>query len=48
MGYLAVKAAVAAVRKSPMPEKTLYTDTTLVTRENMQTPAVQKLMCVQC
>lgn len=48
MGYLAVKAAVAGVRKTPLPERAIYTDTTLVTRENMHTPAIQKLMCVQC
>ena len=48
MGYLAVKAAVAAVRKTSVPERAIYTDTTLVTRENMRTPAIQKLMCVKC
>lgn len=48
MGYLGVKAAVAAIHKTPMREKNLYTDTVLVTRENMHSPDIQKLMCVRC
>jgi ribose transport system substrate-binding protein len=48
MGYLAVKAALAAARKTPLPDRTLYTDTTLVTSENMHAPHIRRLMCVQC
>ena len=48
MGYMGVKAALAAVRNAPVKEKTIYTDTTLVTRENVRAPEIQKLMCARC
>jgi ribose transport system substrate-binding protein len=48
MGYMSIKAAVAAIDKAPSQGATLYTDTTLVTRENYQSPAIQKMMCSQC
>lgn len=44
MGYLGIKAAVAAINKSPIKERTLFTDTTMVTRENYQNPDIQKLL----
>ncbi len=44
MGYLAMKAAVAALRNTPLPGKTIYTDAFVVTRENYQKPEVQKLL----
>ncbi len=44
MGYLGIKAAVAAINNSPIKDRTLFTDTTMVTRENYQSPAIQKLL----
>ena len=48
MGYMGVKAALAAVRNTPLRDKSIFTDTVLVTRENAKSPAIQKLMCVRC
>lgn len=44
MGYLGIKAAVAAINKSPIAERTLFTDTTMVTRENYRNPDIQNLL----
>jgi ribose transport system substrate-binding protein len=48
MGYLAIQAAVAAIRNQPIKDSIIYTDTTLVTRANSQRPEIKKLMCVRC
>ena len=44
MGYLGIKAAVAAVSEPPVKDSTLFTDTTMVTRENYKKPDIQKLL----
>lgn len=44
MGYLGIKAAVAAVGESPVKDRTIFTDTTMVTRENYKKPDIQKLL----
>lgn len=44
MGYLGIKAAIAAVSESPAKERTIFTDTTMVTRENYKKPDIQKLL----
>jgi len=44
MGYLSLKAAVAAAHNEPLKDKTLFTDTTLVTRSNASSPEIQKLL----
>lgn len=43
MGYLSVKNAVEAI-KGEIPEKQIYTDATLITKENMNTPENQMLL----
>jgi len=48
MGYLAVRAAVAAVHNNPLRKKIIFTEVKLVTRENMTSPEIKKLMCVRC
>ena len=48
MGYLAIKAAVAALRNRPIKESVIQTATTLVTRANYQRPEIKKLMCARC
>lgn len=48
MGYLGIKAAVAILQYAPVKDSTVYTGTTLVTRENVRSPEVQKLICDRC
>lgn len=48
MGYLGIKAALAAARGTPVKDKTIYTDTTLLTRENVRSADIKKLICVKC
>jgi len=48
MGYLGVKTVLAAVRNAPLKDKTVYTDTTLLTRENVRSADIKKLICVRC
>lgn len=48
MGYMAVKAAIGAVRNTPLKDKMVFTDTMLLTRENMNSAEVKKLLCVRC
>jgi len=48
MGYVGLQAALAAVRGEAVKDKSIFTDTTLLTRENLQSPAVKKLLCVRC
>lgn len=48
MGYLAIKATVAALRNRPIKDSVIHTGTTLVTRANFQRPEIKKLMCVRC
>ncbi len=44
MGYLGVKTALKAIRKQPISNKTIDSGMTVVTKENLDTPAVQKLI----
>jgi ribose transport system substrate-binding protein len=44
MGYLGVKTVMKAIRKQPITEKTVDSGMTVVTRENLKTPEVQKLL----
>ncbi|WP_394788083.1 substrate-binding domain-containing protein [Rhodoferax sp.] len=48
MGYMSIKAAVAAVQGQAGKDKTIFTETTLVTRENYKTPEIQRMMCSRC
>jgi len=48
MGYMSVKAAVAAISNSASKDKTIFTDTTMVTRENYKNPEIRKMMCGRC
>lgn len=48
MGYLAIKAVVAALRNRPIKESVIHTGTTLVTRANFRRPEIKKLMCARC
>lgn len=48
MGYLGIKAAVDAVRKVAIKGKTLFTETTLVTRMNYKSAPIQTMMCSHC
>jgi len=48
MGYLGVKAALAAARNAPVKDKTIFTDTTLLTRSNVRSAEIKKLICVRC
>ena len=44
MGYLAIKTAVAAVKNEPAKDKTIFTDLTMVTRENYRNPEIRTLL----
>lgn len=44
MGYLGLKAAVAAARNAPIKSGTVYTDATMVTLENFRKPEIQALL----
>ena len=44
MGYLGMKAAVAATRNAPVIEKTIFTPVTMVTRDNYRAPDVWSLL----
>jgi len=44
MGYLSIKAAVAAINNSVTTTNTTFTEATLITRENYQAPEIRKLM----
>lgn len=48
MGYLGIKTVLAAVRNTPLKGRTVYTDTTLLTRENVHSAEIKKLICVRC
>ncbi len=48
MGYKGIQAAAAAARNQPIPNRTIFTDITMVTRANYKTPEIQKLMCSRC
>jgi ribose transport system substrate-binding protein len=48
MGYMAVKAALAAARNVPMKDKMIFTDAMLLTRENMKSAEIKQLICVRC
>lgn len=44
MGYLSMKAALAAVRGAPIKDATILTDAVMVTRDNVQKPEIQELL----
>ena len=44
MGYLAMKAAVAAARGAPIKEPLILTDAVMVARDNVQKPEIQALL----
>lgn len=44
MGYLGMKAAVAAVRNAPIVDKTIFTPATMVTRDNYRDPDIRNLL----
>ena len=44
MGYLGMKAAVAAARNAPIAEKTVFTPATMVTRDNYHEPDIWNLL----
>ncbi|WP_373997168.1 substrate-binding domain-containing protein [Duganella sp. SG902] len=44
MGYLSVKAAVAAVKGTPIKNPTILTDAVMVTRDNYQKPEIRALL----
>jgi ribose transport system substrate-binding protein len=44
MGYLALKAAVAAVERQPVESRTQYVDAVLVTQENYRKPEIRALL----
>jgi len=44
MGYKGVKTVLKAIRKEPITEKFIDSGVTVVTKENLHTPAVQKLL----
>ena len=46
MGYLSIKAAVEAIKNTPIEEKVIFTEAKLVTKDNYQTPEVKKTMHV--
>lgn len=48
MGYLAIKAAVAAIRNTPLEPDTIHTRTVMVTRDNYKQADIRKMMCVRC
>ncbi|MEO8731995.1 MAG: substrate-binding domain-containing protein [Rhodoferax sp.] len=48
MGYLSVKAAVDAVHHVASKNKILFTDTSMVTRANYKSAAIQTMMCSRC
>jgi ribose transport system substrate-binding protein len=48
MGYQGIRAAAAAARGQAIKQSNIFTDTTLVTRDNYQNPDIQKLMCSRC
>lgn len=44
MGYLGIKAAVAAIGNQPISDKTIFTDTTMVTKMNSKNPDIRTLL----
>ena len=46
MGYLSIKAAVEAIKNTPIKEKIIFTETKLVTKDNYKTPEIITLMHV--
>jgi len=44
MGYLSIKAAVAAINNTSIKDKTIFTPAKLVTVENHLTPEIKKLI----
>lgn len=44
MGYLAIKASVAAINGETSKEKTIHTPATMVTRDNVQKPEIKSLL----
>ncbi|MEY4752586.1 MAG: hypothetical protein RJA44_261 [Pseudomonadota bacterium] len=48
MGYLSIKAALAAIHNAPISPRLIHTEAVLVTRDNYKQPDIVKLMCVRC
>ena len=46
MGYLSMKAAVEAIKNTPIKEKIIFTEAKLVTKDNYKKPEIKKLMHV--
>jgi len=44
MGYLGIKAAVAAINNAPNKDRIIFTDTTMVTRGNFKNPEIKALL----
>jgi len=44
MGYLAVKAAVAVVKNTPVKDRTIFTNATMVSPENYREPEIRTLL----
>jgi ribose transport system substrate-binding protein len=44
MGYKGVKTALMAIKKQPIPEKLVDSGLKVVTKENLETPEIQKLL----
>lgn len=44
MGYLSMKAALAAARGAPLKEQNILTDAVMVTRDNLRNPDIQTLL----
>ncbi|HZO91177.1 MAG TPA: ABC transporter substrate-binding protein [Chthonomonadaceae bacterium] len=44
MGYEGVKTVIKAIRRQPIPDKQIDTGVTVVTKDNLNTPDVQKLL----
>lgn len=44
MGYLGIKAAAAAIDNAAPKDKTIFTETTMVTRDNYKNPEIQTLL----
>ena len=44
MGYKGVKTALMAIKKQPIPEKLVDSGLKVVTKANLETPEIQKLL----
>jgi ribose transport system substrate-binding protein len=44
MGYLGLKAAIAATKNSPFKDRNIFVDAVMVTLENYQRPEIRALL----